>query len=87
MRAVEGSPLAELAGDILHDVASDDILDTLGREATLEHQPLLAVDRAGGAELGQQVGEAVLRLAVPGGKTRLSARWFSAILSRYLSPS
>ena len=71
---MEGSPLAELAGDILHDVASDDILDTLGREATLEHQPLLAVDRAGGAKLSQQVGEAVLRLAVPGGQDAAVSR-------------
>ena len=47
----------------------------------------MAVDRAGGAELSQQVGEAVLRLPVPVGKARLSARWFSAILSRHLSPS
>ena len=46
--------LADLAGDVLDDVASQHGLDLGGLEATLDNQPLATIHRAGGTQLREE---------------------------------
>ena len=55
---------AGVAGDVLLDVAAEDVLDVLLLEAALDDQLVAAVERAHRAQLGEEEGEQVLRLTM-----------------------
>lgn len=58
--------VARPAGDVLVNVVPQHSLDLLGLEATLDHEPVGAIDGAGGAELGKHVRLHVLHLPAHG---------------------